>query len=127
MRRVRGESAEPREGVVEARQGVVKDRRETSELVLGILNRKPFAERLRGDLPRLVRHGADGREHAAGEDVAARERKADSTRDAHDHDDGKGAECAPERGLVDRDRDLVGGARGRLHAIASALRRRPRP
>src|SRR5207245_8133372 len=99
VRRVRRESAEPREGVAEARQGVVEDGSETPELVLGILHREPFAERLRGDLPRLVRHGTDWREHTASEDVAARNRKADSTWDAHDQDDGERAERAPERGL----------------------------
>src|SRR2546425_2418498 len=71
VRRVPGESAEPREGGVEARQGGVKDRRETSEIVLGILNRKPFAERLRGDLPRPFPPGAAGPRHAAREGRAA--------------------------------------------------------
>ena len=126
MRRIGREATQSFERVLQTRQRVVEDRREAPELIFCVVDGKPLGERFRGDLPRLVGHGADRSEYAAGEEIASRDRQPDSEGDAHREDGGERPERVPQGVFLDRGGYAIGRSRDVLDAIAMAVRRRPR-
>src|SRR5262245_1144487 len=125
MRSVGGKPTQPLKGVAQTRECLVENGREAPEFVARVVYWQPLVERFHGDQPRLVRHGTDRREHAAGEKVASGYREADGERDAHREDDCECPEGVPDGGLIDRRGNGISKRGDLLHAVVAAVGRGP--
>ena len=108
VRSIGRETAQSFERILQTGQGVIEDCRELPELVSGVLDWKSFGQRFRGDLPGLLRHGADGREYTACKEITSRDRETGGEGNTHCEDHCERPQRVLQGGFVNRRGHAIG-------------------